>query len=510
MLKATFYGHFVAGEDEVKIVPTMKKLHSFGVKTILDYSVEEDISTEEAQKLEMEAIQSEVEKKGELTPEENEIGGPMPQYHHSQMNQRFNDRRYKVTAARTYFYLDEPSCEKNLENFQKCLVTIANTTSCPGFMAVKLTALGKPQLLLQLSEVIMRARNFVEHVTGTKGTVLRQHFTPEQLEKKLAEAGIKDTASFLKNVVTDKDGIIHLFPWSGIINENLELNETFRVPCIKDGRMVRLTTQLSKTEEAMFRNMIRRCTTLINAAKDLNVRLMIDAEQTYFQPAISRICMEMMNKYNKDRTIVFNTYQCYLKDTFNEVLSDLEQADRQKFYFGAKLVRGAYIEQERERAAEMNYPDPTCPDIEATTEMYHKTLEECFRRMKALKDAGDVANKVGIMVASHNENTTRFAIDKMKEVGLTPADKVLCFGQLYGMCDFITFPLGQAGYSAYKYVPYGPVEEVLPYLSRRATENKSVLTKLKKERTLLGKELFRRITSGQIFYKPEGKYTPMC
>lgn len=189
---------------------------------------------------------------------------------------------------------------------------------------------------------------------------------------------------------------------------------------------------------------------------------MIDAEQTYFQPAISRITLEMMRKYNTKKAIVFNTYQCYLKETYKEVnitfvhpthklnsnfhfqvCTDLEQASRQNFYFGAKLVRGAYIEQERARAAALGYDDPTNPSFDATTEMYHKTLTECLRRIKKLKDAGHDPKKIAIMVASHNEDTVRFAIEKMKEIGISPEDKVICFGQLLGMCDYITMPLGE-------------------------------------------------------------------
>ena len=123
----------------------------------------------------------------------------------------------------------------------------------------------------------------------------------------------------------------------------------------------------------------------------------------------------------------------------------MEQAARQNFYFGAKLVRGAYIEQERERAAALGYEDPTNPTFDATSEMYHKTLTECLRRIKKLKDAGEDPKKIAIMVASHNEDTVRFAIEKMKEIGISPEDKVICFGQLLGMCDYITMPLGEFG-----------------------------------------------------------------
>jgi len=288
------------------------------------------------------------------------------------------------------------------------------------------------------------------------------------------------------------------------------LSTTFRVPDLKTGRMVRLITQLSRTEEEMFRNFIRRFDHIVKAAQEMDVRIMVDAEQTYFQPAITRITLEFMRKYNKDKAIVFNTYQCYLRDTYNEVTTDLEQAKRQNFYFGAKLVRGAYLEQERARAAALGYPDPTNPSYEATTEMYHRTLTECLRRIKDMKDKGsEDKKKIAIMVASHNEDTVRFAIEKMKEIGILPEDKVICFGQLLGMCDYITFPLGQSGYSAYKYIPYGPVNEVLPYLSRRAQENKGILQKIKKEKRLLRAEIFRRLIRGQLFQEIKGNYVPV-
>uniref|UniRef100_A0A087ZJR8 Proline dehydrogenase n=2 Tax=Anopheles darlingi TaxID=43151 RepID=A0A087ZJR8_ANODA len=486
LMKQTFYGHFVAGEDRIRIVPTLSRLRSFGVKPILDYSVEEDLSQEEAEKREVEAS---------VSSTGTNLSGDadsLPQY---SVDKTFADRRYKVQSARTYFYLNEATCERNMETFLECLDAVKGATFGTGITAIKLTALGRPQLLLQVSEVIMQARKYMMDLAGGTGNILTHHKTIKDLERYLGNvADKKEVKEFLTKVTSDNDGILHLFPWSGIINEDCQLSESFRVPDPVTGQMRRLISKIPPKEEEMFRNMIRRLNTIVKTAQDLDVRIMIDAEQTYFQPAISRITLEMMRKYNTEKAIV---------------CTDLEQAKRQNFYFGAKLVRGAYIEQERARAAALGYEDPTNPSFEATTEMYHKTLTECLRRIRILKDANIDPKKIAIMVASHNEDTVRFAIEKMQEIGIHPEDKVICFGQLLGMCDYITFPLGQAGYSAYKYIPYGPVNEVLPYLSRRAQENKGVLQKIKKEKRLLLSEITKRLAKGQLFYTPKGKYVPI-
>ncbi|PNF37001.1 Proline dehydrogenase 1, mitochondrial [Cryptotermes secundus] len=355
LMKSTFYGHFVAGEDQFKIRPTLERLRSFGVKPILDYSVEEDISQEEAERREVEGSVSEAG--------DEKSQGTIPQYH---MDRQFADRRYKVQSARTYFYLNEAQCERNLEIFHECLEAVSGIRPClrlcvhfhnklifygatfgTGICAVKLTALGRPQLLLQLSEVIMRTRKYMTEVLGGEGNVLMHHVHVEELEKKFLQAGLEEETvkKFLKQLTYDEEGVIHLFPWSGIVDENQQLSDTFRVPDLKTGRMVRLITQLTPKEEEMFRNMVRRMNNLCRMAAELDVRIMVDAEQTYFQPAISRITLEMMRKYNKEKAVVFNTYQCYLKNTYEEATNDLEQAKRQNFYFGAKLVRGAYLEQ---------------------------------------------------------------------------------------------------------------------------------------------------------------------
>ena len=259
-----------------------------------------------------------------------------------QPHREFGDRRLGVTGARTFFYQGEVACEKNMEIFLRCIEAVATPTSTTGFAAIKLTALGRPQLLvsssclthlirlsllfiisfisflqLQLSEVIARARKYHQEVTGERGTVIEAHVDKETFKQDLREAGVEvevpAVQNFLDHMTADQKGIINIFDWRSLLDADLKndihLQETFQVPNLKTGRMEPLISALTEEEDEQFRNMIRRMNTLFTAAKQLDVRCMVDAEQTYFQPAIARITMEMMKKYNTEKAIVFNTYQ---------------------------------------------------------------------------------------------------------------------------------------------------------------------------------------------------------
>ncbi|KAI2799457.1 hypothetical protein BLOT_011358 [Blomia tropicalis] len=465
LMESTFYGQFVAGEDAVKIKPVLNHLRSFGVKSILDYSAEEDMTESE--------------------------GKPK-------------------AVARTYFYRNEANCEKNMEIFLKSIDAVAGVTNCTGLGAIKMTALGRPELLLHVSDVIAECRRYFREITG-KHQMVFGHVSPEEfamsLETKVKSADKAQIEKFIKQMDFDKLGLMNLFSWNGLIEMKTLVNDLFLLPNLNTGKMEKIgkKLQFSHDEEEMFRNMMRRLHTVARHAKERDVRVLVDAEQTYFQHAINRLTMELMRKYNKEKAIIFNTYQCYLKDSHNMCQIDASLAERQGFYFGAKLVRGAYMDQERLRAKEMGYDDPINPDYEATSDMYRKNLNFFMNQM--IKD-GIENNRYSIMVCSHNADTVRHTIRKMDELGIKPEHRAVCFGQLYGMSDHISFNLGQSGYSIYKYVPYGPIDEVMPYLSRRAQENHGFVASSKGERILMLKEILRRFITFQWFYKPVGRYTP--
>lgn len=493
LMEATFYGQFVAGKNEVTIKPVLDHLRSFGVKSILDYSAEEDMPESN-------------EKKNDKrkSKKDDETG---KKYKYDEVLARPKEHR---PVARTYFYRNEANCEKNMDIFLRCIDAVAGATYGTGFAAIKLTALGRPELLLQVSEVIARCRNYFEEITGKQRMVFGD-VSPSEFQKQLDQRFMintdnEDIAKFIKRMDYDQRGLMNIFSWNGLIEMQTLVNDLFLVPNLKTGRMEPIISALTQEEEEMFRNMMRRLHTIACVATEKDVRILVDAEQTYFQPAINRITLELMRKYNKEKAIIFNTYQCYLKNAYDTCQIDVELSRRQNFYFGAKLVRGAYQEQERLRASQLGYEDPINPDYDATTAMYEKNLDFF---MKKIIETGLENKKFAIMVASHNEDTVRYTIKRMQELGISPEHRVICFGQLYGMSDHISFNLGQSGFSVYKYVPYGPIDEVLPYLSRRALENHGVLVNAKKERNLIASEVWRRITTGQFIHRPIGNYRPI-
>ncbi|XP_056259391.1 proline dehydrogenase 1, mitochondrial [Seriola aureovittata] len=492
MMKMTFYGQFVAGEDHNTIKPLIQKNQAFGVGAVLDYSVEEDLTQEEAEKKEMDSCVSEAEK---------ESPDAVHREKKYKAHRQFGDRRGGVISARTYFYADEAKCDNQMETFINC-IKASGGASADGFSAIKMTALGRPHFLLQFSEVLVKWRQFFNFLAAQQGKsemmVLEQKLELEQLKESLIKMGVgakDDIANWFSGEKLGLSGTIDLLDWNSLINDTTKISNLLMVPNLETGQLEPLLKKFTTEEERQMKRMLQRVDVLAKHALENGVRLMVDAEQTYFQPAISRLTLEMQRKFNTEKPIIFNTYQCYLKEAYDNVSVDIELSRREGWYFGAKLVRGAYMYQERARAEEIGYEDPINPDYEATNRMYHKCLEYVLEEIEHNR-------KANIMVATHNEDTVKFTLEMMNEMGLSPTENKVYFGQLLGMCDQISFPLGQAGFPVYKYVPYGPVNEVIPYLSRRAQENRGFMKGSQRERSLLWKELKRRVLGGQIFYTP--------
>jgi len=232
-------------------------------------------------------------------------------------------------------------------------------------------------------------------------------------------------------------------------------------------------------EGEKFRARIDR---LCKAAFDHDIPILIDAEDSFYQNFIDTVAMEMMQKYNYKRTIVFNTYQMYRHDRIGVLEADIRAAREGHFHLGAKFVRGAYMEKERERARKLRYPDPIQPDKESTDRDYNL----------ALKISMDNLDVVSIFNGTHNEYSSLYLTELMARKKVKPSDKRVWFSQLLGMSDHISFNLAAAGFNVVKYVPYGPVRYVLPYLMRRVEENTSVKGQTGRELSLIKKERARR------------------
>ncbi|XP_040295531.1 hydroxyproline dehydrogenase [Bufo bufo] len=244
---------------------------------------------------------------------------------------------------------------------------------------------------------------------------------------------------------------------------------------------------LSDQQNQHLQASVRRLSRVGKHAKAKGVRVLVDAEYTYMNPALSLVTMAMMAQCNQDEPWIWNTYQCYLKDSFKNLTQDLEAAERLALCFGVKLVRGAYMDKERKLAKEKGYRDPVQPDWTATNASYQRSLD------KLLNLIGRDGQRHNLIIASHNEQSVLHAARRMEELGIDKISGAVCFGQLLGMCDHVSLTLGQAGYLVYKSIPYGSVDSVLPYLVRRAQENQSVLQGIRKERDLLRRELRRRL-----------------
>lgn len=240
--------------------------------------------------------------------------------------------------------------------------------------------------------------------------------------------------------------------------------------------------QLSAAETAEFDKVKQRCEKICRTAFEKNVPIMIDAEETWIQDTIDELAMDMMRLFNQKSIIVYNTYQMYRHDKLADMKADHLIAKASGFILGVKMVRGAYMEKERKRADEMGYPSPIQPDKAASDRDYDASLHYCMEHI----------NEIAFVCGTHNENSCRVLAQLLDEYQIPHNHPHVYFAQLLGMSDNLSFNLSDAGYNVTKYVPYGPIKAVMPYLFRRAQENTSIAGQTSRELGLIMKEKSRR------------------
>ena len=247
-------------------------------------------------------------------------------------------------------------------------------------------------------------------------------------------------------------------------------------------RYLKAIDDLPAEEKEEWHRVRRRMMYICETAANKKVGVLVDSEETWIQDPVDALTILMMDTFNKDRVVVYNTIQHYRHDRLHFLKDSYEAAEERNFILGAKLVRGAYMEKERKRAAENNYPSPIQPDKEASDRDYNAGVSFCINHL----------DRIALIVASHNEYSNSLATQLLQQKSLPLDHPHIHFSQLYGMSDNITFNLAHAGCSVSKYLPFGPIKDVVPYLMRRAQENTSVKGQTGRELGLIKKELERR------------------
>ena len=247
-------------------------------------------------------------------------------------------------------------------------------------------------------------------------------------------------------------------------------------------RYLKAIDDLQPDEREEWHRVRRRMMSICETAAEKKVSVLVDAEETWIQDPVDALTILMMDAFNKEKVIVYNTIQLYRHDRLQFLKDSWAAAEERKFILGAKLVRGAYMEKERKRASENNYPSPIQADKDATDRDYNESLDFSI----------DHIDRIAVIVASHNEYSNLLTTRLLREKNLPLNHPHVHFSQLYGMSDNITFNLAHAGCSVSKYLPFGPIKDVIPYLMRRAQENTSVKGQTGRELGLIKREMKRR------------------
>ncbi len=319
-------------------------------------------------------------------------------------------------------------------------------------------------------ETISDCQDTIDRLASSKiGTILDYSVEGKALEADF-EGTKEEVIRNLQRAKNDDDIPFAVFKLTGIA----PVGTLEKVSCGAD--------LLTDSNKIKWRNAKRRVEEICEFAFSIEQSVFIDAEESWIQPAIDSLASSMMKKYNKKDPIVYNTIQLYRKDRLDFLKKSHQEARNDGYIYGAKLVRGAYMEKERERAEEMGYESPIHDDKASTDRDFDLALEYCIENFENL----------ALVAATHNESSVQKLIKAMAEKNMSRNDPKVYFSQLYGMSDNITHILAADKFNTTKYVPYGPIKDAVPYLIRRARENSSVMGQMSRELDLLSSELKRR------------------
>jgi proline dehydrogenase len=295
-------------------------------------------------------------------------------------------------------------------------------------------------------------------------------------------------SDFIHNMDPNKTGLVDFVTLSNLLSSS-----ELRQPSLSN--IGQISNHLSDEDIYQMQEVHTRALSIASAASENSVKLLFDAEQTWVQPAIDNLVLGLQKTFNdtrqRDFPIIFHTYQCYLKGSLQRIEADIERSQQLGYHFGAKLVRGAYIHSERQRAKDLNIASPIHDTVEDTHACYDGAIK--FLLGYQPPRHASKCSKVEVMIATHNQISVEKAIQLMNDKHILKESNKVHFAQLLGMSDNLSFPLGNHGYSVFKYVPYGKVEEAIPYLLRRAAENRDVLKGNKIELQLIYQEIARRL-----------------
>ncbi|PQJ32575.1 proline dehydrogenase [Nonlabens arenilitoris] len=357
--------------------------------------------------------------------------------------------------------------------------------------------MGYPSLVNFGSAVMMKSLQWKLPVKGLIKHTVFEHFcggtTEEECEPVVEKMFVKGVSSILDYSVEGKEDEAD---FNAVVDKKLKLikhaakSDALPFEVVKPtgiGRFyiwqkVTEKKELTTAEQAEWQRIKDRVLLLSQTAYDNDIALLFDGEESWMQDAADELIRDMMLQFNKEKAIIYNTLQCYRHDRLDYIKSLYEDAKENNFIVGVKIVRGAYMEKERARAQEMGYESPICANKMATDEMFNSAMFFILDHLDVIK----------LCIGTHNESSTMQALEILAKKGVAPQDHDVWFGQLYGMSDNLTFNLAQMNYNTFKILPFGPIQDVMPYLIRRAQENTSVAGQTGRELILIKQEMKRR------------------